>query len=57
MAKVNKKHLLDDMLSEAEKSQLEAFVGNPLMVQAVKKVLLFPFLLTRFKTRKLITKR
>ena len=42
MAKVNKKHLLDDMLSEAEKSQLEAFVGNPLMVQAVKKVLLFP---------------
>ena len=37
-----KRHLLDDYLSEAEKSQLENFCSNPLMVEAVRKVMLFP---------------
>ena len=39
--KTTKRHLLDETLSEAEKSQLEAFNANPMMAQAVKKVLLF----------------
>ena len=41
MAKTNKKHLLDDTLSDAEKSQLESFNANPMMAQAIKKILLF----------------
>lgn len=41
MAKVTKRHLLDETLSDAEKSQLEAFCANPMMVQAIKKILLF----------------
>ena len=37
-----KRFILDDILSDAEKAQLEAFNANPLMVEAVRKVLLFP---------------
>ena len=36
------KHVLDEVLSEAEKAQLESFCANPMMKDAVKKVLLFP---------------
>ena len=39
---ITKRHVLDEKLSEAEKNQLTAFCENPLMMDAVKRVLLFP---------------
>lgn len=42
MADKSKKHILSEVLSEAEKGQLEAFCANQMMMDAVKKVLLFP---------------
>ena len=38
----NSKHILNEQLSDAEKSQLEAFNANPLLKEAVRKVILFP---------------
>lgn len=36
------RHVLDSELSEGEKAQLEAFASNKMMLDTVKKVMLFP---------------
>jgi hypothetical protein len=42
MANNSNRHILEESLSDGEKAQLRSFNANPMMVEAVRKVILFP---------------